>query len=231
MTLIVHVEGHTEESFVNEVLAPHLLGHGFATVRAGFIGGGRGGITSWTIAQRDIVNHLRDDPTCVATTMVDYYGLPRTGTAAWPGRAETAELPDGDKPGAIEERLAASVAEEMGAAFDRNRFVPYVMMHEFEALLFSDCAAFAEAIARPHLREALQEIRDAFASPEEIDDSPNSAPSKRVQALVAGYQKPWMGTLAALAVGLDAMRVACPHFGRWLNRLEQSPGAAAHAAT
>lgn len=101
----------------------------------------------------------------------------------------------------------------------------------FEALLFSDCAAFAEAIARPHLREALQEIRDAFANPEEIDDSPNFAPSKRVQALVAGYQKPWMGTLAALAVGLDAMRDACPHFGRWLNRLERSPRVAAPAAT
>lgn len=77
MTLIVHVEGHTEESFVNEVLAPHLDNHGFATIRAGFIGGMQGGITSWTVAQRDIVNHLRDDPTCIATTMVDYYGLPR----------------------------------------------------------------------------------------------------------------------------------------------------------
>ncbi len=231
MTLIVHVEGHTEESFVNEVLAPHLVGHGFATVRAGFIGGGQGGITSWTVAQRDIVNHLRDDATYVATTMVDYYGLPRTGTAAWPGRAEAAELPVGDRAEAIEERLVVSVAEEMGAAFDRNRFVPYVMMHEFEALLFSDCAAFARAIDRPHLREALQEIRDAFANPEEIDDSPNSAPSKRVETLVARYQKPWMGTLAALAVGLDAMRDACPHFGRWLNRLERSPRAAASAAT
>ena len=230
MTLIVHVEGHTEESFVNEVLAPHLVGHGFATVRAGFIGGGQGGITSWTVAQRDIVSHLRDDPACIATTMVDYYGLPRTGAAAWPGRAEAAELPVGDKPEAIEERVAASVAEEMGAAFDRNRFIPYVMMHEFEALLFSDCAAFARAIDRPHLREALQEIRDAFDNPEEIDDSPNSAPSRRVQSLVAGYQKPWMGTLAAIEVGLDAMRDACPHFGRWLNRLERSPRAVAHAA-
>ena len=64
-----------------------------------------------------------------------------------------------------------------------------------------------------------------------LADSPNFAPSKRVQALVAGYQKPWMGTLAALAVGLDAMRDACPHFGRWLNRLERSPRVAARAAT
>ena len=89
----------------------------------------------------------------------------------------------------------------------------------------------ASAIDLPHLREALQEIRDAFANPEEIDDSLNSAPSKRVEALVARYQKRLKGTLAALAVGLDAMREACPHFGRWLNRLERSPRAAASAAT
>ena len=224
MTLIVHVEGHTEESFVNEVLAPHLGNHGFATIRAGFIGGMQGGITSWTVAQRDIVNHLRDDPTCIATTMVDYYGLPQAGATAWPGRAEAAELPLGDRADAIERQLAASVAQEMGTAFDPTRFVPYVMMHEFEALLFSDCPEFARAIDRQHVSTALQEIRDSFANPEEIDDSPDTAPSKRIGALVPGYQKATMGTLAALEIGLQAMRDACPHFSVWLNGLEAVGG-------
>jgi len=187
VTLIVHVEGHTEESFVNEVLAPHLVGHGFATVRAGFIGGRQGGITSWTVAQRHIVNHLRDDATYVATTMVDYYGLPRTGTAAWPGRAEAAELPVGDKAEAIEERLVVSVAEEMGAAFDRNRFVPYVMMHEFEALLFSDCAAsqvvsqFDFAPPRPTLARTL---------PRPVPDSPGRPLTLRDRSPDNGVQRP-----------------------------------------
>ena len=183
----------------------------------------QGGITSWTVAQRDIVNHLEEDPLCIATTMVDYDGLPATGGSRWPGRAQASELPFTEKAPAIEDALLASVLERMGAAFDGRRFVPYVMMHEFEALLFSDCDAFARGISLRTLNTRLQRIRDAFDSPEEIDDSPTTAPSKRIEALVPGYQKPVMGTLAAQEIGLQTMREACPHFGQWIARLERLP--------
>jgi hypothetical protein len=75
-------------------------------------------------------------------------------------------------------------------------------MHEFEGLLFSDCAAFSRGIGRPDLAAGLQEIRDQFATPEEIDDSPVTAPSKRVEGLVPGYEKPLLGVLAILEIGL-----------------------------
>ena len=101
-----------------------------------------------------------------------------------------------------------------------RRFVPYVAMHEFEALLFSDCDRFGKAIDRPQLAARFQRIRNAFPTPEEIDDSPKTAPSKRVQALSPGYRKPLMGTLAALEIGLCRMRRECPHFADWLARLE-----------
>ena len=225
MNLVVHVEGQTEERFVDTLLAPHLSGLGYSAVRAGFIGGMQGGITSWTVAQRDIVNHLEEDPVCIATTMVDYYGLPATGASGWPGRTQASQLPFADKAPTIEAALQASVLQEMGPAFGQSRFVPYVMMHEFEALLFSDCDAFARGISRPTLSTELQQIRDAFDSPEEIDDSPTTAPSKRIEALVSGYQKPVMGTLAAQEIGLQTMREACLHFGQWIARLEQLPAA------
>jgi hypothetical protein len=73
----------------------------------------------------------------------------------------------------------------MGSRFDARRFVPFVVMHEFEALLFSDCAAFGRGIYRPDLASGFQEIRDQFPTPEEIDDSPVTAPSKRVEALAS----------------------------------------------
>ena len=223
MNLVVHVEGQTEERFVDTLLAPHLDTCGYSAVRAGFIGGMQGGITSWTVAQRDIVNHLEEDPECIATTMVDYYGLPATGARSWPGRTQVSQLPFADKAPTIEAALLASVLQQMGPAFDRSRFVPYVMMHEFEALLFSDCDAAARGISRPALNTELQRIRDAFDSPEEIDDSRTTAPSKRIEALVPGYQKPVMGTLAAQEIGLQTMREACPHFGQWIARLERLP--------
>ena len=113
----------------------------------------------------------------------------------------------------------------MDPGFNQNRFVPFVVMHEFEALLFSDCEAFARGIGRPDLGVDLQRIRDHFEHPEEINDSPHSAPSKRIEVLVPGYQKPLMGTLAALEIGLGTMRDECPHFGHWLDRLEGLPRA------
>lgn len=95
------------------------------------------------------------------------------------------------------------------------------MMHEFEGLLFSDCTRFAESIGRPELAGQFQSIRNSFTSPEEINDSPLTAPSKRVEALVAGYEKPLLGALAVLGIGLETIRQECPHFRTWMEQLEQ----------
>jgi hypothetical protein len=111
----------------------------------------------------------------------------------------------------------------MGENFDLARFVPYVMMHEFEGLLFSDCDRFGAGIGQPALVPKFRAIRNAFNSPEEINDSPYTAPSKRVEALVPGYEKPLLGILAVLEIGLDAIRAECPLFRQWLERLEAWP--------
>ena len=88
-------------------------------------------------------------------------------------------------------------------------------------LLFSDCTGFAEAIGRPQLGTQFQAIRDAFSSPEEINDDMLTAPSKRVEALVPGYEKPLLGTLAILEIGLDTIREQCPNFRAWVEQLER----------
>ena len=226
--LLVHVEGQTEETFVNEVLWPHLCGRGFTSVSARLVGNTRqrnrrGGIRGWDSVRKDILNHLKEDPGCLATTMVDYYGLPKSGEKAWPGREEAGRLPFPRKAPTVQNALLADIRGAMGAGFNSARFVPYVMMHEFEGLLFSDCNRFAAGISRPDLAPTFQAIRDAFNSPEEIDDSPVTAPSKRVEGLFSGYQKPVLGTLAARAIGLDAIRMECPLFRQWLERLEAWP--------
>lgn len=63
-------------------------------------------------------------------------------------------------------------------------------------------------------------IAAAYENPEHVDDSPATAPSKRIQALCAGYDKVGEGLLAPEAIGLDRLRGACPHFGNWLTQLE-----------
>jgi hypothetical protein len=170
--------------------------------------------------KKDILNHLKEDTGCLATTMVDYYGLPQTGEKAWPGRAEAGTLPYAQKAACVERALFADLSQELGGEFETRRFIPFVVMHEFEGLLFSDCQAFAEGIGRPQLAQPFLEIRQQFATPEEINDSPVTAPSKRVEGLVEGYEKPLLGTLAVLNIGLDTIRGECPHFRDWLARLE-----------
>ena len=80
----------------------------------------------------------------------------------------------------MQDALRDDVVTEMGNRFDSDRFMPFVVMHEFEGLLFSDCAAFSRGIGRSDLDVSLREIRNDFTTPEEINDSPITAPSKRV---------------------------------------------------
>lgn len=223
--LLVHVEGETEESFVNEILRDHLHGFGYEHVCARLLGNARqrskrGGIRAWPSVRDDIVRHLKEDRHRVVTTMVDYYALPQSGDRAWPGRAEAALQVYAQKIAVISQAISADIGAVMGEDFNSSRFVPFVVMHEFEGLLFSDCLRFGKGIGRTDLVAQLQNIRDAFSSPEEINDSPETAPSKRVEALIPGYQKPLMGTLAALEIGLDKIRDACPHFNNWLLQIE-----------
>ena len=224
--LLIHVEGQTEEDFVNEVLRNHLVSKGYHSVEPRIVGNARlrqrrGGIRPWPSVRTDIVNHLREDTGCVATTMVDYYALPQTGPGQWPGRAQSARLGSiKEKAECVQDALRDDLITGMGHRFDSRRFVPFVVMHEFEGLLFSDCAAFSRAIGRSELEGSFRSIRDSFATPEEINDSPATAPSKRVQDLVAGYEKPFLGVLAMLAIGLSRIRNECPHFDGWLEQLE-----------
>ena len=224
--LLVHVEGQTEESFVESILRPHLMSRGFHDISPRRVGNNRlrqnrGGIRGWPEVLRDITAHLRQDPTIYATTMVDYYGLPQDDAKGWPGRAGASRhAVPADRARQVENAMAAAIAQEMGHRFDPHRFVPFVMMHEFEALLFSDCAAFSAAIGRADLQRELQAIRDEFTTPEAINDSPETAPSKRIVGLVREYQKPLFGVYGANAIGLDRIRQECSHFDSWLIQLE-----------
>ncbi|MFH1859714.1 MAG: DUF4276 family protein [bacterium] len=226
--LLVHVEGETEEMFINDMLGPHLCRCGYSNVSARLVGNSRqrnrrGGIKAWSAVRKDIVNHLREDPCCLATTMVDYYALPQSGGKAWPSREAASMMPFTQKAITIENALLEDICRELGNGFDSHRFIPFVIMHEFEGLLFSDCQGFGRGIGLPRLATEFQSIRDQFSSPEEINDSSETAPSKRVEKLIQGYEKPLLGTLAILEIGLDAIRRECPHFNRWLTRLEDCP--------
>lgn len=111
------------------LLAPHLYACGFTVVGARLLGSARlrdrrGGIRSWQSVRSEITNHLKQDPGCYATTMVDFYALPSAGARAWPGRAKAAALPFAQKAAHLEQALREDLQIAEGTAFDPARFIP-----------------------------------------------------------------------------------------------------------
>lgn len=217
----VHVicEGQSEEMFVNEVLAEHLLRRGLY-VYPSLIGkpGHKGGNVRTERLLFDIRARLADG-TAYCTTFFDFYGL----SMDFPGRRDAVALAGvRAKAQCVREALTASVTAQLGEAVGQ-RFFPYVQMHEFEALLFSDPVAFAAGIGRPDLANQFQAVRDRHDNPEDINDGPDTAPSKRVLAIHTGYDKVVHGSLAAIEMGLDAIRGECELFHDWLLLMESLP--------
>ena len=211
----VLVEGQTEEAFVGRILQFHFNRHNiYLYPRLVGKPGHRGGIGEYQRAKRDILATLKQDASAFCTTMFDYYGMP----GSWPGR-ETAA---GD-PEAIEQEILADISAEMGGGFNLARLIPYVQMHEFEALLFSNPKVLAAGLESVD-ESSIPQIRDQFANPEEIDDSQQTAPSRRIARLDCSYQKVNDGVVIAKKIGVDTMRATCPHFNQWIGRLEALMG-------
>lgn len=218
----VHVicEGSTEETFVNELLLPLFKSRNISLCPA-LIGqpGKKGGNVTYKRLLDDVRNRLLGDRTAFCTTFFDYYGLP----SDFPGKLQAKRFSNPqDSAAEVCSVLTRFLEQEIGTNSIR-RFIPYVQMHEFEGLLFSDPASFAKGIEEPTLQSEFARIRRQFITPEHINDGPNTAPSKRVLALVSSglpYEKSTLGTLAALEIGLPRIRQECPLFDAWIAKLE-----------
>lgn len=210
-------EGQTEVQFINDVLRD-----GFSTREIYFFPsllgkpGHKGGNVKFSRLLTDVRAQLRQDITAYCTTFFDFYGLP----ADFPGKREAqAKRTSTEKADGVLRAMTSALRNELGDDALR-RFVPYIQMHEFEGLLFSDPAALAKAINSDPLRQQFEKTRSEFKTPEDINDSPQTSPSKRIGALFKEYDKPLHGSLAAKEIGLDNIRKQCPLFDGWLKRIE-----------
>lgn len=206
------VEGQTEEAFVNELLVPHYahLGLYLTPIIVRTSPGHKGGVVSYAKIKPQIEKLCRQDPSAHVTTMFDLYALP----GDFPGKRSPAYLAAGSG------RHKAQLLEAAWAAdIGHRQFVPHLLVHEFEGLLFVQLDAFTPWTDDDRVLEPLRAVRRT-SEPEDINDSPQTAPSKRILAAMPGYQKTFHGPLIACDIGLDTMRQDCPHFDGWLKTLE-----------
>ena len=214
--VLVLTEGQTEESFVKKVLAPQLVGFEkwpeatcVCTRRERGRRAFRGGGNSYDKIKNDLRSLLGSNPAAV-TTMLDYYALP----ADFPGRDS---LPPGgtcfDRVAHLEEAFAADISDP--------RFVPNLVLHEFEGMLFTSPTAIADVMLDTGGVRKLEAIAMQAPSPEEINDGPSTHPSRRLKNIYAeAYQKPLHGIQIAERIGLPAIRAKCRHLDAWICRLE-----------
>jgi len=207
--LCVICEGQTEARFTVTCLQPHLLTLGILAypamlkTRPSRKGGGH--VSVERVAKHIQLEYAHSD---AQTTLLDYYGFR-------------------DVQGRTKAQLEQAILEQASRLiqnFDPRFIIPYIQIHEFEALLFSDIEQFKWVVDGwdEKKKTRLQAVRAAFASPEDIDDGPDTAPSKRILKIFNGgeYSKVEHGPLIAEAIGLSCIREHCRNFNAWLSRLE-----------
>lgn len=216
------VEGQTEELFVAELLGPDLIPRQIypaaRCVQTSASGShpGKGGGRHYQHWKDDIERTLRSDRgrEVYVTTMVDFFRLPKR----FPGRDDD-EYRQCVTPVTKVQYLERRLREDI----NDPRFIPYIQLHEFEALLFADpeqfCAAFPEGTEEQFA--ILAEVRRRFPTVDDINDGPATATAKRIISVFPEYDddKATLGPLVAIGVGLPNMLDASPHFRQWLEVL------------
>lgn len=210
------VEGPTEERFVKRILGPYLAS------RAIFITptiiktkkeirgpDHKGGVNSYMQVKRDLTPLLYDSSADIITTMIDYYALPSN----FPGYNQ--------RPfGTCYDRVEF-MENQFNTDINNSKFLPYLQLHEFEALVFASEDKVSSAFINvPKKIARVNAINASFSSPEEINENPNSAPSKRLKGIFPDYQKILHSQLILSQVDLDELRTKCSHLNSWLTKLE-----------
>ena len=117
------VEGQTEGEFVKRILAQHLLENG-VLAKEHELGGG---VDVYRIAN-EMLRYCRSYD--VVTSLVDYYGFKGKR------RATVTEL---------EEQISMEIINRAPGGI-LCKIYPYVQLHEFEGLLFSNVKAFEQIL-------------------------------------------------------------------------------------
>jgi hypothetical protein len=195
--LAISVEGLTEERFVQQILKPYL--EALNIYAFPFQLGRQGGHVCISRIRRDL-NNLASSFDKV-TTLYDFYGF--------------RDKLDDESKESLEQKILQSVAAPLQA-----RVIPYVQMYEFEGILFSSPEAMENNICEEGLADWAESILQQFDNnPEKINNSKETAPSRRLKARTT-YIKTTHGPNIAKEIGLTVLREKCAGFGQWLEALE-----------
>lgn len=209
-------EGQTELEFCKKILAPYFLNKQIILESSSW-----NGIKNWQRIKLDIETYLKGDKTLKVSTFLDYYGI--TTNHDFPNweQAHTQFVANkAQRLDFIEQQMKSHIDSSL-----QNRFLPYLQLHEFEALLFIDeekfCSQFTDSDFHKNGKQELTSIFENYPNPEDINDSRNTSPSHRLaEKIILGWDKIVYGNIIAEVMGLEAIRAKCPRFDEWIIKLE-----------
>ncbi len=215
------VEGATEAHFVKSVLKPRLKEKGVVVKlwRNNYKENMEGNVSLERLM--NFICEALSSSNDYVTTMFDFYGCKPKNWASLQN-ANRSDLDSVQKSKIIADDLKVRVQAKL-PKLNPQRFIPYVSMYEFEALLFSDPKVLAFELDVP--LDQITKILTNYPTPEEINNSVETAPSKRLEKICQkggrrAYDKTFDGKILTSEIGIEAMRAKCPLFNAWIESLE-----------
>lgn len=216
--VIIICEGQTERDFCLKFLDPYFSDKSIK-IESPVIKKSKGGIVKWLGnkgLKREISNHLKTNRSAYVSTFIDYYGL--EDKHQFPQWDDSKSLKD---PHKRIEKIETGMFQDINDSH-RYRFIPYIQLHEFEALLFSDFRAFNyETLTTSHDSDYLKSTIENYDNPEMINNNLETSPSNRLKRIIPGFRKILHGKRLVNAIGIDKIRKKCPRFDNWLGQIER----------
>lgn len=133
------------------------------------------------------------------TTFLDYFRLPND----FPGY-DTSDI----------DKIEESVKDDNNGI----RLIPYIQKYEFETLLFANRDALEIVIDESKGMNEIDEIIKKYPNIEDINSSPDNAPSKRL-GRIFHYNKTADSSLVLDFIEMDELLNKCPRFKHWIEEL------------
>jgi len=220
MRICIIAEGQSEMQFIDSVVSPYVYSRNSRIEKIWPINSGGVGKTEsigYQKIKRVITTQMRSDNSAVYTTMFDYYRFPKVNIPGFTYEP----YPDPYQKAKVREDAFrnAIYSEEKLASFNDNiTFHPFLMLHEYETLMFCDLSKLG------HVREGndaairkLMKDVEHIENIELINDNQLTAPSKRIANVIKGYAKPSMGLAVTKSIGIEMMLTKCQHFKEWID--------------
>ncbi len=208
-TVIIICEGPTEEVFCSNLLSQYLQNSCRIEIRL------LGGNCNWQRIKDMAEKALKQQKNALVTTFFDYYGVK---TKKFPNWKETVGINKANVRERIE-ILENGMLEEIDSNL-RYRFIPYIQLHEFEALLFNNIEVFDNNFKQSEFnRVKLLDVLNKFPDPELINQKRETSPSHRLERIIPSYDKIIYGNMLVEMIGIKQIRQKNIHFNNWIEQL------------